>query len=86
MGSVGAVAIAAVACVLTHALWGLPIGGLETAAYLLVVVSVVVIALQPDRNVVGQRLLRLVRLGGASPSSSTRPTSRSSPRTRSSRR
>src|SRR5579859_4931486 len=53
VGSVGTVAISAIACVLTQALWGLPIGGLETAAYLLVVVSVVVIALQPDRNVVG---------------------------------
>ncbi len=53
VGSVGAGAISAVACVLTQALWGLPIGGLETAAYPLVVVSIVVIALQPDRNVVG---------------------------------
>jgi cellulose synthase/poly-beta-1,6-N-acetylglucosamine synthase-like glycosyltransferase len=52
VGSVAAIAISAVACVLTQALWGLPIGGLETAAYLLVIVSVVVIALQPDRNVV----------------------------------
>ncbi len=52
VGSVGAIAISAVSCVLTQALWGLPIGGLETAAYLLVIVSVVVIALQPDRNVV----------------------------------
>src|SRR5579862_2846396 len=51
--SVGAVAITAVACVLTQVLWGLPIGGLETAAYPLVVVSIVVIALQPDRNLVG---------------------------------
>ena len=54
VGSVGAVAISAVACVLTHELWGLPIGGLETGACLLVVISVIVMALQPDRNVVGQ--------------------------------
>ena len=53
VGSVGAVAISAVACVLTQVLWGVPIGGLETAAYPLVIVSVAVIALQPDRNVVG---------------------------------
>ena len=54
VGSVGAVAISAVACVLTQVLWGVPIGGLETAAYPLVIVSVAVIALQPERNVVGQ--------------------------------
>jgi len=53
VGSVGTVAISAIAVVLTQVLWGLPIGGLETVAYLLVVASVVVIALQPDRNVVG---------------------------------
>jgi cellulose synthase/poly-beta-1,6-N-acetylglucosamine synthase-like glycosyltransferase len=53
VGSVAAVAISAVAVVVTHELWGLPIGGLETGAYVLVVVSVVVISLQPDRNVVG---------------------------------
>jgi cellulose synthase/poly-beta-1,6-N-acetylglucosamine synthase-like glycosyltransferase len=53
VGSVGAVAISAVACVLTQLLWGVPISGLESAAYLLVIVSIVVIALQPDRNVIG---------------------------------
>jgi cellulose synthase/poly-beta-1,6-N-acetylglucosamine synthase-like glycosyltransferase len=53
VGSVGAVAISAVACVLTQVLWGVQIGGLETAAYLLVIVSIVVIALQPERNVIG---------------------------------
>jgi cellulose synthase/poly-beta-1,6-N-acetylglucosamine synthase-like glycosyltransferase len=53
VGSVGAVTISAIAVVLTQVLWGLPIGGLETAAYPLVIVSVVVIALQPDRNVIG---------------------------------
>ena len=54
VGGVGVAAISAVACVLTHALWGLPIGGLETAAYLLVITSVVVMALQPNTNFVGQ--------------------------------
>jgi Glycosyl transferase family 2 len=54
VSSMGAVAISAVACVITQVVWGLPISSLETAAYPLVIVSVVVIALQPDRNVVGQ--------------------------------
>ena len=54
VGGVGAVAISAAAVVLTHALWGMPVGGLETAAYLLVITSVVVMVLQRDRNVVGQ--------------------------------
>ena len=54
VSSIGAVAISALACVLTQVLWGLPIGDLETAAYPLVIVSIVVIALQPDRNLVGQ--------------------------------
>ena len=53
VGSVGAMAIAAVSCIATKLLWGLPIAGLETAALPLVIVSVVVIALQPDRNLVG---------------------------------
>jgi len=54
VGGVGAAAISAIACVLTHEIWGLPIGGLETAAYLLVVTSVVVMTLQPNTNFVGQ--------------------------------
>jgi len=54
VGGVGAVALSAAACVLTHELWGLPIDGLETAAFLLVVTSVVVMALQPTTNFVGQ--------------------------------
>ena len=54
VGGVGAVAISAAACVITHELWGAPISGLETAAYLLVITSVVVMALQPDTNFVGQ--------------------------------
>jgi len=50
----GAAAVSALACFLTAELWGLPAGGLETAAYLLALVSVVVIVLRPDTNVVGQ--------------------------------
>jgi cellulose synthase/poly-beta-1,6-N-acetylglucosamine synthase-like glycosyltransferase len=54
VGGVEAVAISAVACVVTHEIWGLPYSSLEAGAYLLVVVSVVVMALQPNTNVVGQ--------------------------------
>ena len=54
VGGVGAVAISAAAVVLTHALCGMPVAGLETAAYLLVITSVVVMVLQRDRNVIGQ--------------------------------
>jgi cellulose synthase/poly-beta-1,6-N-acetylglucosamine synthase-like glycosyltransferase len=54
IGGVGAIAISAAACVLTHVLFGLPLDGLETAAYLLVLASVVVMVLQPDRNLAGQ--------------------------------
>lgn len=54
LGGAGAVAISVAACVLTHEVWGPSFGGLATCAYLLVVVSVVVMALRPDCNVVGQ--------------------------------
>jgi cellulose synthase/poly-beta-1,6-N-acetylglucosamine synthase-like glycosyltransferase len=54
VGGVGAAAISALAVVGTHELWGMAIGGLETAAYLLVVVSVVVMVLQPGTNFIGQ--------------------------------
>ena len=54
VGGAGAVVISAVACVLTHELWGVAVGGLETAAIPLVITSVVVMTLQPDRNLVGQ--------------------------------
>ena len=54
VGGLWAIAISAAACVVTRLLWGLPIEGLETAACLLVVTSVVVMALQPDVNVFGQ--------------------------------
>ena len=54
VGGVGAVAISAAAVGVAHAVWGLPIVGLGTGAYLLVVVSVVVIALRPGCGLVGQ--------------------------------
>jgi cellulose synthase/poly-beta-1,6-N-acetylglucosamine synthase-like glycosyltransferase len=54
LGALGAAAVAVLAVFLTAELWGLPAGGLETAAYLLWIFSVVVIILRPDTNVVGQ--------------------------------
>jgi len=49
-----AVAVAAFASFVTVELWGLPAAGVETAAILLVIFSVVVIILRPDCGVVGQ--------------------------------
>jgi cellulose synthase/poly-beta-1,6-N-acetylglucosamine synthase-like glycosyltransferase len=54
LGAVGAAAISAFSCFVTRVLWGLPLGGLETAAYILTVVSIVVIGLRPDCSVVGK--------------------------------
>ena len=54
VGGLGAVAVSAVAVVITHALWGLPFGGLETAACVLVLTAVVAMVLQPDTNFIGQ--------------------------------
>jgi len=54
LGGVGAAAVSAVACFLSAELWGLPANGLETAAYLVTIFSIVVIILRPDTNVVGQ--------------------------------
>jgi cellulose synthase/poly-beta-1,6-N-acetylglucosamine synthase-like glycosyltransferase len=54
LGAVGAAAISALSCVFAFELWGIPLSGLESAAYVLVLISVMVIALQADRNVVGQ--------------------------------
>jgi cellulose synthase/poly-beta-1,6-N-acetylglucosamine synthase-like glycosyltransferase len=53
LGTVGATAVAAVACYLTNLLWGLPIKGVESAALPLVILSVVVVVLRPDCSVVG---------------------------------
>jgi cellulose synthase/poly-beta-1,6-N-acetylglucosamine synthase-like glycosyltransferase len=54
LAALGAAAISALACFLTIELWGLGAGGVETAAYLLTICSVVVVVLRPDTNVVGQ--------------------------------
>ena len=54
LSSGGAALIAGLACLLTNALWGLSLPGLEKAAYLLTIFSIVVIVLRPDCNVVGQ--------------------------------
>src|ERR1700689_869988 len=50
----GAVGTSAAARGVPPEVLGLPYSSLETGAYLLVVVSVVVMALQPNTNVVGQ--------------------------------
>jgi len=54
VAALGAAAVSALACFLTAEFWGLRADGLETAAYLLTICSVVVIVLRPDINVVGQ--------------------------------
>jgi cellulose synthase/poly-beta-1,6-N-acetylglucosamine synthase-like glycosyltransferase len=53
VGSVWAISFSGAACLLAHAVFGLSFSGLETAACVLVVASVVVMALQPDTNVIG---------------------------------
>jgi cellulose synthase/poly-beta-1,6-N-acetylglucosamine synthase-like glycosyltransferase len=52
-GGVVAAAVSAVGCFLTNILWGLPIAELEMAACILVILSVVVLVLRPDCNVIG---------------------------------
>jgi cellulose synthase/poly-beta-1,6-N-acetylglucosamine synthase-like glycosyltransferase len=54
LGTIGAAFVAAVSCFLTAVLWGLPIRGVESAAYLLVIFSVIVIIARPDCSVVGK--------------------------------
>jgi cellulose synthase/poly-beta-1,6-N-acetylglucosamine synthase-like glycosyltransferase len=54
LGTLGAAAIAAVSCFLTAVLWGLPLKGVESAAYLLVIFSVIVIIARPDCSVIGK--------------------------------
>ncbi len=54
LGALGAVAVSALACFLTAELWGLPAGGVELAAYLLALFSIIVIVLRNDVGVVGQ--------------------------------
>ena len=54
LGTVGAAVVAAVSCVLTALLWGLPLSSLAPAAYLLVIFSFAVIVARPDCSVVGK--------------------------------
>ena len=54
LASLGAIAVAAVSVLVAARLWDLPTAGLAPAAYLLVLVSIAVIILRPDCNVVGQ--------------------------------
>ncbi len=54
IGTLGAAAIAAVSVVLTAILWGLPLQELESAAYVLVIFSFVVIVARPDCSIVGK--------------------------------
>ena len=53
LGALGVVAISAFSCFLTYEVWATPVGGLETAAYLLVIFGVVVIILRPDTGIIG---------------------------------
>jgi cellulose synthase/poly-beta-1,6-N-acetylglucosamine synthase-like glycosyltransferase len=54
LGIVGTAAVAAISCYLTVVLWNLPARSVESAAYLLVIFSVVVIIARPDNSVVGK--------------------------------
>jgi hypothetical protein len=54
LGTLGAAVVVAVSCFLTAVLWGLPLKGVEAAAYLLVILSLVVIIVRPDCSVVGK--------------------------------
>jgi cellulose synthase/poly-beta-1,6-N-acetylglucosamine synthase-like glycosyltransferase len=53
LGGVAASAVAVISCFLTVVLWGLPTKNVETAAYLLVLFSLIVIVLRPDTSLVG---------------------------------
>lgn len=54
LGTVGAAAVAAISVFLTVVAWGLDLAGVEAAAYLLVIFSVVVIIMRPDCSLVGK--------------------------------
>ena len=54
LDTLGAAAVAAVSCFLAALFWGLPLESLATAAYLLVVVSFVVIVVRHDCSVIGK--------------------------------
>jgi cellulose synthase/poly-beta-1,6-N-acetylglucosamine synthase-like glycosyltransferase len=54
VGGLGAVAVAALSCWLTHEVWGLQYAGLEVSACALVVTAVVVMMIQSNINFIGQ--------------------------------
>ena len=54
LGTLGASVVAAVSVFLAVSLWGLQLKGVETAAYMLVIFSLIVIILRPDVSVVGK--------------------------------
>ncbi len=54
VATVAATTLAVVSCVLTSAIWGITAGGLEPAALALVLLTVTVVVLKPDCNLVGQ--------------------------------
>jgi cellulose synthase/poly-beta-1,6-N-acetylglucosamine synthase-like glycosyltransferase len=54
VGGLGAVAVAALSCWVTHEVWGLQYAGLETSACALVVTAVVVMMIQSNINFIGQ--------------------------------
>jgi cellulose synthase/poly-beta-1,6-N-acetylglucosamine synthase-like glycosyltransferase len=54
LGALSAAALAAVSCGLAAWLWGLQLPGLEIAAYLLVIFSIIVIVVRPDCSVIGK--------------------------------
>jgi cellulose synthase/poly-beta-1,6-N-acetylglucosamine synthase-like glycosyltransferase len=54
LGALGSMAVSAVSCVLVIVVWGLAPAGVETAAYLLAIFSVVMIVVRPDCSVVSK--------------------------------
>ena len=54
LSGLATIPILAIACVLAKALWGLPLGSLEDAACLVLAFTLLVIALRPDCNFMGQ--------------------------------
>ena len=54
LGALGAAAIAAISCFLTVVISGEPVKGVESAAFVLVIFSAVVIIARPDNSVIGK--------------------------------
>jgi cellulose synthase/poly-beta-1,6-N-acetylglucosamine synthase-like glycosyltransferase len=54
LGTLGAAVVSAVSVFITVVLWGLPLPGVEAAAYLMVVLTLVVIIARPDTSVIGK--------------------------------